>query len=103
MTSILDILAEQRIVDAMARGEFDHLPGAGKPIELDDNPLIPPELRMMNRIMKNSGFTPREVSLRQEIAALRAEIAACLPGARLDALKRELGYMLLKLAQGGPS
>ena len=31
-------VAEQRIQDAMARGEFDHLPGTGKPIEGLDAP-----------------------------------------------------------------
>ncbi|MBV8046887.1 MAG: DUF1992 domain-containing protein [Paludibacterium sp.] len=100
MISLLDILAEQRIVDAIARGEFDHLPGAGQPLELDDNPLIPPEMRMVNRILKNAGVTPRDVSLRKEIAELREAIAACPPGERRDALKRELGTMLLKLAHG---
>ncbi len=33
---LLDNLAERRIVEALERGDFDHLPGAGKPLTLDE-------------------------------------------------------------------
>ena len=32
MSAYLDLLVEQQIREAMARGEFDDLPGAGKPL-----------------------------------------------------------------------
>jgi hypothetical protein len=38
-------LAERKIAEAQARGEFDHLPGAGQPLALDDDALVPEELR----------------------------------------------------------
>ena len=41
-----EAIAEQRIRDALARGEFDHLPGAGKPLQLDDDSLIPEDQRL---------------------------------------------------------
>jgi hypothetical protein len=55
---LLDALVEQRIEAAAARGEFDDLPGAGAPLELDDDLLVPEEVRVANRIMKNAGFVP---------------------------------------------
>ena len=73
--SVFDILAEQRIADAIRRGEFDHLPGAGRPLDLQDEPLVEPEQRMANRILRNAGVAPAEVLLRREIAELRAQLA----------------------------
>ena len=57
----LELIAEVRIAEAASRGELDELPGAGKPLDLDDDLLVPEEQRMANRILRNAGFTPREV------------------------------------------
>lgn len=67
---LLDRLVEQRIEAAMAAGEFDHLPDAGKPLALDDDKLVPEELRVAYRILKNAGFLPPELATRGEIASL---------------------------------
>ena len=101
MSSIFEILAEQRITDAVRRGDLDHLPGAGKPLEFEDDPFVTPEQRMVNRILKNAGFTPAEILLRKKTAALRKEIETQPPGARRTALKRELAFLLLKLSEKG--
>jgi len=58
---MLDFLAEKAIQDAIARGELDALPGAGRPLNLDDDALIPEELRLAYRILKNAGCVPAEV------------------------------------------
>ena len=56
-------LAERRIEEAIARGEFDDLPGAGQPLDLDDlDPLLPEELRMAYRLRKNAGSRPQDES-----------------------------------------
>ncbi|AME24497.1 MULTISPECIES: DnaJ family domain-containing protein [Burkholderiaceae] len=65
---LLDALVEQRISAAAARGEFDNLPGAGEPLEFDDDALVPEEVRVANRIMKNAGFVPPAV---EHLRALR--------------------------------
>jgi len=57
----LELIAERKIAEAAARGEFDGLPGAGKPLDLAEDPLVPEDQRMANRILKNAGFAPREV------------------------------------------
>jgi Domain of unknown function (DUF1992) len=67
---MLDFLVEQKILEAAARGEFDDLPGSGRPLDLDDDPLIPEDLRLAYRILKNAGFVPPEVETVKEIAAL---------------------------------
>lgn len=57
----LELIAERRIAEAAAQGEFDDLPGTGRPLNLDEDPLVPEDQRMANRILRNAGFVPREV------------------------------------------
>jgi hypothetical protein len=70
-----DALVEERIQEALRRGDFDNLPGAGRPLALDDDALVAPEVRIAYRILKNAGFVPPEVLERREIAELEDEIA----------------------------
>jgi DnaJ-like protein len=73
--NVLDALAEARIEEAMRDGAFDDLPGAGRPLDLDDDRLVPEPLRAAYRILKNAGFVPPEIEARRERAALTALIA----------------------------
>lgn len=73
---MLDQLVEERIQAAIARGDFDQLPGAGKPLELDDDRLVPEPLRMGIRILKNAGFVPPEVEMLRELGAIQARLLA---------------------------
>lgn len=57
----LELLAERKIAEAVSRGEFDDLPGAGRPLDLEDDALVPEDLRLAHRILKNAGFAPKEV------------------------------------------
>ena len=45
----LDALAEDRIREAERAGQFADLPGAGKPLDLDDDRLVPEEVRVAHR------------------------------------------------------
>jgi hypothetical protein len=67
---MLDFLVEQKLLEAVSRGEFDDLPGAGRPLDLDHDPLVPEDLRLAYRILKNAGFVPPEVQTLNEIATL---------------------------------
>ncbi|BAL22820.1 DUF1992 domain-containing protein [Azoarcus sp. KH32C] len=98
MASLFDILAEQRISDAIKRGELDHLPGAGRPLVFDDDPFVSPEQRMANHILKNAGFVPQEVLLRKEIASLRQQLAEAQSGEdERERVRRRLGYLIATL------
>lgn len=99
MPSIYDILAEQRIADALRRGEFDNLPGAGKPLVFDDELFVSPEQRMANKVMRNAGFSPPEIGLRKAIAKLRAEIAGLDESERRSALRRRLAMLIVQLGE----
>lgn len=58
---------EEHIRRAMQEGKFDDLPGKGKPLNLEDNPLEDPEWRSAYRILRNGGFTLPWIEMRQEI------------------------------------
>lgn len=93
---ILEILAEQRIAEAMRQGGFDGLPGAGCPLVFDDEPFVSEEQRMLNRVLKNAGFTPPEVALRKEIAELRNQHEAAQGEVR-ELLRQRLAWLSLRL------
>ncbi|WP_054940426.1 DnaJ family domain-containing protein [Paenibacillus ihuae] len=73
----LSWLAEQRIQEAMRNGEFENLPGHGKPLELEDLSGVPEDLRMSFKIMKNAGILPEEIILRRECVTLEGLLSAC--------------------------
>jgi DnaJ family protein C protein 28 len=58
---------EDQIRKAMEAGQFDDLPGKGKPLNLDDNPYEDPSWRMANQVLRNAGFTLPWIETRQEI------------------------------------
>ncbi len=94
-----DAIVEQRIVDAIARGELDDLPGAGKRLELDDDMLLFPELRLVHRILKNAGYAPEEVELRRQIGELERLLDELDErAARVHAIQR-LAFLRARLAQ----
>jgi hypothetical protein len=63
-------IAEAKILIGIERGEFDDLPGAGKPLELEDLSRIPAHLRAGYKLLRNADALPPEVELRREIHSL---------------------------------
>jgi hypothetical protein len=95
---LLDEIAEARIAEAVERGDFDNLPGAGKPVNLDDDVLVPEELRVAYRVLKNAGYVPQEIELRKEIDSVEALLAhAQQTEERLRAAKR-LSLLMTRLS-----
>jgi hypothetical protein len=70
-------LVEARIRKAMAEGEFDNLPGKGKPIDLSKYYGVPEHLRIAYHMMKGSGYIPEEVRLKKEMEILKEKIKQC--------------------------
>ncbi len=60
-------IAEKRIKEAIREGQFDNLPGKGKPLVFEDDSMIPQDLRMAYKILKNAGFIPPELQTEKEI------------------------------------
>lgn len=56
MNDIFTILTERRIMEAIARGDFKNLPGAGKPLKIEGLYFLPRKLRAAYIVLKNSGY-----------------------------------------------
>lgn len=96
---ILATIAERKILEAMERGEFDDLPGRGKPLVMEEELAgVPAELRMAYKVLKNAGFVPPEVELRKEIVSLREMLNGLEDDGERRRARRELDFKLLKLS-----
>lgn len=74
--SVLDQLIEERIRAAVERGELSGLPGEGRPLPDEDLSLVPEELRMAIRVLRNAGIVPPAVADLRELRSLVAELAS---------------------------
>ncbi|MBI2413810.1 MAG: DUF1992 domain-containing protein [Deltaproteobacteria bacterium] len=89
-------IAEERIKEALGRGELTDLPGRGKPLVFEDDSLVPEDQRLSMKILRNAGCIPPELELKKEIMALRDLIAVMDEGEGKVAKMRELNYKLMK-------
>lgn len=94
-----EAIAEQRICEALARGELDDLPGTGQPLDLNEDLLVPEDLRMAYRILKNAGFVPPEVHTLNEIGALERLVQTLDDGEQRDMALRKLRLLSMQLGE----
>jgi len=96
--SIFARIAEARIQDAIERGDFDALPGRGRPLQLEDMSSVPPHLRLGYKVLRNAGVVPPEVELRREVYRLDRQIAETHDPEALAELRRRRRDSDLSLA-----
>ena len=104
--SIFARLAEAKIDDAMRRGEFDDLPGAGRPLALEDLSHVPAHMRLGYKVLRNADVLPPEVELRREMYSLDRLIETTSDAEDREELRRrrresELRYSLLVERRSG--
>ncbi|MEC3882723.1 DUF1992 domain-containing protein [Halobacillus litoralis] len=68
-------LIEEKIKQSMKKGDFDNLPGKGKPLPKDEFAYLPPELRNSYRILKNANMLPEEMILKKEMVEIEDLLA----------------------------
>jgi hypothetical protein len=93
------ILSEQAIRKAYEEGEFDNLPGFGKPMEVEDLSGVPEELRIAYKLMKNAGFSPEENKIKQELMTVEGLIKKCEDPEEKERLQKNLNEKLLRFNQ----
>ena len=81
---------EKIIQEWLARSSHEHLPGKGKPLDLDEYFRWPEDLRFAYSILKNSGYVPEEVDLLREIGRLEEEIGRCADPAQQRRCRQRL-------------
>jgi len=89
-------IAEEKIQEAINRGELDHLPGAGKPLPPDELANVPEELRVGFKLLRNAGMIPEEMQLRKDMLTIGDLIAACQTDVERKKLQLELSAKWLR-------
>jgi len=81
-------IAENRIREAMAEDQFENLPGAGRPLNLEQYFSTPEDLRMAYSILKSANCVPAEVELLNEVSRLERAIAKTADATERQSLQR---------------
>ncbi|HEY3167814.1 MAG TPA: DnaJ family domain-containing protein [Candidatus Binatia bacterium] len=90
-------IAEQRILEAQRKGEFDNLPGKGKPLELEDLSWVPEELRIGYHVLKNAHVLPPEAELLKDIHTLDDLLKHVEDEAERRALAKSIQWKMIRL------
>ncbi|MBQ4615286.1 MAG: DUF1992 domain-containing protein [Mailhella sp.] len=89
--------AERRIAQAQKDGAFDHLPGEGRPLAAEDDSLIPAELRMAFKVLKNAGYVPPEIADRKEISSILDLLEHCDDEAEKVRQMQKLDVIIMRM------
>lgn len=89
-------IVEDVIHEAIERGDFDDLPGAGKPVDLSAYFETPEELRLAHSVLRNANLLPEEVELRKQISAQEDAARLAADETQLTLATRRLRQLRLK-------
>ena len=92
-----DKLVEERIKNAQKKGDFNNLPGSGKPLDLDDNSCVAEDLRLAYKILKNADFVPPEIEIKNEIKKTEDLLAGMKDEKEKYRTLKKLNFLILKL------
>jgi Domain of unknown function (DUF1992) len=88
---------DEKIEEAIARGEFDNLPGKGKLLDLDAYFATPEHLRMGYSILKSADIIPEEMELLGQIEGLKRSLDSSASPMEKKALRQQLSEKLTNL------
>ncbi len=95
--AVLGRIAEERIIEAQRRGEFDNLPGHGKPLQLEDDSHIPEDLRLAYKVLKNANCLPPELELKREILTVEQMLGRISDEREKYLQLKKLNFLVMKL------
>ncbi len=95
--SLIERMAEQRILEAQRNGEFDNLPGKGKPLELEDLSWVPQDLRIGYKVLKNAHVLPPEAELLKDVHTLEDLLKHVEDEGERKALAKSIQWKIIRL------
>ena len=90
-------IVEERIRRAQLKGEFKNLSGNGKPLVFEDDSLVPEELRLAYKILKNADCLPPEVELKKEVERTEDLLCGMQDTAEKYRVLKKLNFLIMKL------
>ena len=84
---------EEKLKKAADRGEFDNLPGIGKPLDFhDDLPGLPSELKMSYRILKNAGYLSEDETSKPSDLTIHDLLSCATDGIEKGTFEKKLQF-----------
>lgn len=90
-------IAERRIEESLRRGEFDDLEGKGRKIVFEDDSMIPEDLRMAYKILKNAGYIPPELVEEKELVTAMDLLEAATDEQERYRQMQKLNFLVMKM------
>jgi hypothetical protein len=97
MLEAIRLIAERKISEAIQKGLLDTQGWRNRPLPMTNDNMVPEELRMAFKILKNAGYLPPEIEVKKEIQQLEDLLSTCEDEyTRLKQIKK-LNCLVLKL------
>ena len=90
-------IVEERIKNGQKNGAFDNLAGSGKPLDFSDEMIVPDDLRIAYKILKNADFIPPEIELKKKILRTEELFAEADDIRDKYKLLKKLNFLIMKL------
>ncbi len=89
-------IVEERIKNAQKKGEFENLPGRGKPLPGEDM-NVPEDIRLAYKILKNADCIPPELEIKKEIRNTQELLSGMEETSEKYKVLKKLNLLILKL------
>ena len=89
-------IVEERIKMAQKKGEFENLPGKGKPLPEEDV-NVPEDVRLAYKILKNADCVPPELEIKKEIRNTQELLSGMAETGEKYKMLKKLNLLILKL------
>lgn len=93
---IIARIAEEKIREAIRKGELESLSYKGKRVKVEDLSRVPAELRPGYIMLKNAGVLPEELQLKKEIVNLERLLECCYEEDKRRSIKKDLNEKTLR-------
>ena len=93
----MHLFVEKRILTAQKKGEFENLPGTGKPLAFEDNSFVSEELRLAYKILKNADCVPPEIELKKEIKQTEDLLVEMQETSEKYHMLKKMNFLIMKL------
>jgi len=98
MIEAIRIIAERRISEALENGTMDIAAWRNKPLPMTNDNLVPDELRMAYKILKNAGYLPPEIETKKQIQQIEDLLSTCEDEHTKVRQLKKLNYLIVKLS-----
>ena len=97
MITAIRLIAERKISEAIRKGQLDIKGWRNKPLPMTNDNMVPEELRMAHKILKNAGYLPPEIETKKEIQQIEDLLATCEDECTRVKQIKKLNYLVMKL------